>query len=34
VFANIISIQIDLKVVYKDKKVKQGTSAACAETEE
>jgi hypothetical protein len=34
VFANIIPIQIDLEVVYKDQKVKQGTSAARDETEE
>jgi len=34
VFANIIPIQIYLEVVYKVKKVKQGTSAARDETEE
>jgi hypothetical protein len=34
VFANIFSIQIDLEVVHKLKKVKQSTSAARAETEE
>jgi hypothetical protein len=34
VFSNIIPIQIDFEVVYKLKKVKQGTSAARAETKE
>jgi hypothetical protein len=34
VFANNFPIQIDLEVVYKFKKVKQGISAVCAETEE
>jgi len=34
VFANVFSIQIDLEVVHKLKKVKQSTSAARAETEE
>jgi hypothetical protein len=34
VFAAIIPIEIDLEVVYKDKKVKQGPSTARAETEE
>jgi hypothetical protein len=34
VFANIFSIQIDLEVVHKLKKVKRGSSAARAETEE
>jgi hypothetical protein len=34
VFANIISNQIDLEVVHKLKKVKQGPSAASTESEE
>jgi hypothetical protein len=34
VFSNIFPIQIDLEVVYKVKKVKQGTSTARDETEE
>jgi hypothetical protein len=33
-FANIFSIQIDLEVVHKLQKVKQGTSTARDETEE
>jgi hypothetical protein len=34
VFANIYPKQIDFEVVYKLKKIKQGTSAARDETEE
>jgi hypothetical protein len=34
VFANIYPIQIDLEVVYKLQKAKQGTSATRDETEE
>jgi hypothetical protein len=33
-FANNFPIQMDFEVVYKLKKVKQGTSAARAETKE
>jgi hypothetical protein len=34
VFANIVSIQIDLEMVHKLKEVRQGISAARDETEE